>query len=154
MKKKQIVNPFYNAANTVLNNMFQIKVERRNIELKDNIITTKKANINIGVSGDLTGSVIYSFSESMALNIAAKMAGMEMNELNELVGSAVGELANIISGNAVTNLSKNNYQCDIVPPEVILGTGKNLLITVDNIISVSMNSDLGEFDINISIENQ
>ena len=61
-----------------------------------------EANVVIGVTGDLRGSLLYSFPKQMALDMVSIMAGMSMTKLDAFVSSALGEVANIISGNAVT----------------------------------------------------
>ncbi|MEJ6952212.1 chemotaxis protein CheX [Natronospora cellulosivora (SeqCode)] len=149
---EEFLRPFYHAADNVFKDMFSLEVQKGLFQSHQKYITTLEANINIGVTGDLTGSVIYSFSKDFALSIANMMAGMEFDELNEFVGSAVGELANIISGNAMTKLSEYNYHCDIVPPEVFLGLGKSMIITNSNIITIPIKTDIGNFDINVSVK--
>jgi chemotaxis protein CheX len=37
------------------------------------------------------------------------------------VASALSEIVNIISGNAVTDFSLNDYSCDILPPVIEVG---------------------------------
>ncbi|MFW5982169.1 MAG: chemotaxis protein CheX [Halanaerobiaceae bacterium] len=149
---EEFLKPFYQAADNVFETMFQTNIKAGLFQAHENYINTHEANINIGVTGDLTGSVIYSFSKEFALTIATMMAGMEFEELNEFVGSTVGELANIISGNAMTMLAEYNYLCDIVPPEVFLGLNKSIVITNSSIITIPIKTNLGDFDINVSVK--
>ncbi len=145
------LRPFYQAADNVFENMFQMKVKPGLLQAHEKYVATREANINIGIIGDLSGSVIYSFSKELALNITSTMVGMEFDELNEFVGSAVGEIANIISGNAMTHLTEQNYHCDIVPPEVFLGTGNSMIITKNNIFTIPIRTELGSFDMNVAV---
>ena len=75
------------------------------IQYHENFIATREANINIGIAGDLAGSVIYSFSRELAFNISSILLGMDFKELNHFVASAVAEISNILSGNTMTFLS-------------------------------------------------
>ncbi|MNI97656.1 CheC-like family protein [compost metagenome] len=43
---------------------------------------------------------------------------MEMSELDDFVASAISEVVNIISGNAMTGLFESQVQCDILPPTI------------------------------------
>jgi chemotaxis protein CheX len=46
---------------------------------------------------------------------------MEFGEIDDFVTSAVGELSNIISGNAATALAGRGIVCDIRPPRISVG---------------------------------
>jgi chemotaxis protein CheX len=74
--------------------------------------------VSVGVTGDLTGRVIYCFPQDTSFNIVKIMCGMEMEEIDEFVASAMSEIANIISGNVLTILAGESVQCDLQPPEV------------------------------------
>ena len=75
--------------------------------------------IAIGITGDLTGEVIYRFPRVTSLRMVAIMSGMEMDSVDDFVTSAVAEIANIISGNVLTLLSKDDLKCDILPPRLL-----------------------------------
>jgi hemerythrin len=62
------------------------------------------------------------------------------------------EVVNIISGNAVTNLAKEGYICDIVPPQVIIGENKSISIATEKTLIFPMKTEIGKFEINISIK--
>jgi chemotaxis protein CheX len=73
-------------------------------------------DISIGITGDLHGKVIYRFPVSTSLNMVSIMSGMQFEEVDDFVTSAISEIANIISGNVMTALSDNDIKCDILPP--------------------------------------
>ncbi|MCI2105978.1 MAG: chemotaxis protein CheX [Intestinimonas sp.] len=75
-----------------------------------------EVDISIGVTGDLTGEIIYRFPRITSLNMVNIMSGMEVDSVDDFVTSAVSEIANIISGNVLTMLAGNNLNCDILPP--------------------------------------
>ena len=146
------VNPFYQATNDVLNNMLELTTERGELDVVEDIIPGKEANVNIGITGNLKGSVLFSFPKDMTLEIVRIMSGMELEELDSFVTSALGEVANIISGNAVTNLKNQNYDCDIVPPQIFIGQSNSISMATDKALVLPINTDIGVFDINISIK--
>lgn len=145
------INPIYDATNEVFQQILQVEIERGQLGVKEDTITTNQANISIGVTGDLKGSIVFSFSEQMALEIVTQMSGMEMDKLDKFVTSAVGELANIISGHAMTNLSEKDYQCDIVPPQIIIGENKTISMATEKILTIPMKTEIGGFELNISV---
>ncbi len=88
--------------------------------------------IAIGVSGDLGGEIVYCFPSKTALEMVRTMSGMDFDEVDYFVTSAIGEIANIISGKALVLLSQHNVVCDILPPKVI---------ALDNAVGFSAGKD-------------
>ena len=74
--------------------------------------------VKIQLVGDLKGAAVFGFSKELALNLIQAMTMMELDELDELVESALCELTNISCGNAATALVKRGLNCDIRPPVV------------------------------------
>ncbi len=112
------VEPFVRAARDVFKLMMDLEATRGELWACDELMPSKEASVAIGVTGDLLGSILYSFPKEMTLKMVEIMSGMAIEELDSFVASALGEVANIISGNAVTHLSNNNYNCNIVPPQM------------------------------------
>ncbi|MCH7745973.1 MAG: chemotaxis protein CheX [Chloroflexi bacterium] len=56
----------------------------------------------MAVAIQIEGNVLYGFDIETAKAIAGTMMGEELDELDEIALSALGELANMISGNAAT----------------------------------------------------
>ncbi|HIY22633.1 MAG TPA: bacteriohemerythrin [Candidatus Flavonifractor merdigallinarum] len=74
--------------------------------------------VQIQLVGDLSGEVVFGYSKELALHLLQTMTGMELTELDELVQSALCELANISCGNAATALTRRGLKCDIKPPVI------------------------------------
>lgn len=150
--KAEYINPFYQATYEVFQNMLDLAIERGPIGLVEEAVAGQEVNAIIGVTGSLSGSVLFSFPKEMVLEIVHILSGMKVDKLDTFVTSAVGEIANIISGNALTALSKQNYLCDIVPPQIVLGNDKSLSMVVDKALYISLNSAIGKFSITISVK--
>ena len=72
----------------------------------------------------LQGNVLYGFTEETAKSVIRVMVGEDDEQIsNEMGLSAIGEIANIITGNAATKLASLGYVCDISPPVVIEPVG-------------------------------
>lgn len=79
-----------------------------------------RLSIAIGVTGGLSGEIIYRFPRETTLEMVKIMSGgMEFPEVDDFVTSAVGEIANIISGKAMIVLSEKDISCDILPPKIL-----------------------------------
>ncbi|HHZ19828.1 MAG TPA: chemotaxis protein CheX [Firmicutes bacterium] len=75
-----------------------------------------EVDIAIGIVGDLQGEVIYRFPVPTSLNIVSIISGMQFEEVDTFVTSAIAEIANIISGHVITALADNQTKLDILPP--------------------------------------
>ncbi len=111
---------FLNATGDVFMLLLDLEVTRADISATQAALENG-VQIHIGVVGDLTGDIIYRFPKQTTLEIVRIMSGMDFSELDAFVASALGEVANIISGNAMTILSQQQLTCDILPPRVLLG---------------------------------
>ncbi len=116
----ELANPFYVATREVFRLMLDLEVQRGADQLKLDGLANKKACVSIGIVGDLEGTIQYNFPESMTLEMVRIMSGMEMEVVDDFVASALSEIVNIISGNAMTSLFESNYTCDILPPTLQL----------------------------------
>jgi len=145
------LNPILDATSNVFKTMMQLETERGNIELRNEIITDNEANVIIGLTGDIKGSIVYSFSKKISLNIVNQMAGMEMDEIDKFVTSAIGEMANIISGKAATGLAEEDYNCNIAPPQTVVGQDTKISTGTENIITVKIETEMGDFQVNFSM---
>ena len=86
-------------------------------EVTANQFTTDDLAVIIGVSGGLEGNVLYGFSEDSAQAIVSVMVGEPISSINdELALSAIGEIGNMITGNAAACLAQLGYMCNISPP--------------------------------------
>lgn len=112
--------------------------------------TEDKINIVIGVTGDLSGEILYRFPRETTLEIVRIMSGMEFDEVDEFVTSAIGEIANIISGNALTGLSEQNVTCDILPPRILSAAGEALSDSAP-ILHTEVETSIGNVELNIQM---
>lgn len=149
--KAAYIEPFIKAASDVFSLMMDLDIDRGELRVSEELIPSKDASVLIGVTGDLSGSILYSFSEDMILQMVEIMSGMKVSDIDSFVASALGEVANIISGNAVTYLSSISYTCDIVPPQVIIGRNTSLSMATEKALIVPLKTSIGEFDIYVTL---
>jgi chemotaxis protein CheX len=109
-------------------------------------------NIVIGISGDLSGQVVYRFPKETTLEMVKIMSGMDISEVDDFVASAMGEVANIISGNAMTNLSQQQLACDILPPKVMTEAAQPLVNNQSPILATEVTTPIGEVELNIQLQ--
>lgn len=119
--KVEFVNPFIQAGIDVLVQLVGGGVERGQLAARSALFTSQPISIVVGVSGQISGQVIYGMSQVTAIKIAGAMIGAPCITCSEQAVSAIGEFGNIISGNAMRLLAESGYSCDITPPTIIRG---------------------------------
>ena len=134
--KEEWVNPFLTPAKHVWEMELQDELHVAGTDLVSNQFTTDDVTAIIGVSGSLEGNVLYGFADDCASAAVAKMLEEEPTvEITPMSLSALGELANMITGNAATLLAQNGYTCDISPPVIIEPAGSRFTTTAAASIS-------------------
>lgn len=145
------VNAFLTPAVHVWEKELAAKLTLSGAESVANQYTTNEVTAVIGVSGQLQGNVLYGFTQESARSIAGKMIGQEIVEMDELALSAIGEIANMITGNAATLLSNLGTACAIAPPVIIEPAGSRFTTLGGPQILVKFASELGPLHIRISL---
>jgi chemotaxis protein CheX len=79
----------------------------------------------IGLSGKVIGSVALSFPQSTALAVCNKFMSADLKEMNAEILDAVGELVNIVAGNAKKGLAE--FAIEISLPSVIVGPNHRIV---------------------------
>jgi chemotaxis protein CheX len=78
--------------------------------------------------------------------------GMASNEMDALARSAIGELANMVTGTATGILSNEGMNTDITPPSIIFGEDILFLISSVQTIAIQIQSSAGMIEVNIGLE--
>lgn len=131
MMKAEFINPFIAAAYSVLEMVLAEKPTKGQLAMRPSIFTSQQCNVITGVAGKIEGQVIYGMSLITADKIASTMLGQPVKTFDQLAASAIAELGNMISGNAMSLLSEAGYVCDITPPTIVRGI--NVKISTLNI---------------------
>ena len=112
----------------------------------------QETSVLIGITGDLQGGIMFSFPLDMALEMIKIMSGMDLNIIDSFASSALGEIGNIISGNALMELSKNNYVCNIIPPQIFVGEHRSLSLANQKALLLTLTTPIGDFDLSIFLK--
>lgn len=115
------INPFITAIKNVFSTMVHTQVTIAKPLLRPRDICSADVSGVIGLSGDVTGAVVLSFPEDVACAVASKFAGLELSIDHPDFVDAIGELANMVAGNAKKDF--NGINVSISLPSVICGAG-------------------------------
>lgn len=113
--------------------------------------TKDDVQVAVGITGDLTGNIYYRFPKETTLKMVNIMSGMEFDQVDEFVTSALGEIANIISGNAMTTLSEQNVSCDILPPRILSGEEQLLSQDFAGMTVIDVTTYIGDVTLGIHV---
>lgn len=151
--KVEYINPFIESTLSSLEMMAQMTAERDGLGLKENFITTFDISSIIAMTGEVNGSVILSFPAKVACKIASSMLMEEKSDLDKDVEDAIGEIGNIIVGNARRQLMSSGFKLNISIPSVVIGEGHKISRKEGvNCIGISFKTAQGPFEINVGIK--
>ena len=75
----------------------------------------------VGLAGTHKGVLAVHFPRKVALAVTSNFLGMEVEEINEDVQDAIGEIANMLGGNLKTILSDRGKDIHLSLPSTIFG---------------------------------
>lgn len=149
--RAKYINPFLKASMNLFEDYLGLKVTAGKPFLLEDPQALLEVSGIIGLAGETRGAVVLSFSRETAIHIVSVFAGQPYQTLTNEVLDGVGELINIIAGNAKKDLLE--YRIEISLPGVITGASYNLRWPEGiPIVSIPMTSDFGNFSINISLK--
>lgn len=146
----EFVDPFVRAGFSALEMLIQGQPQKGNLSIKGEKFEAPQVTIMTGVNGDIEGTVLLGMSLDTAQEIAAAMIGLPVPAMDDMAWSAISELGNIITGNAVQLLYDAGYRCDITPPSVLFGSGTQISTNIP-VLVVPVNTRLGALEINVSL---
>jgi len=148
-----LINPFIEATLHVLSSLAFTQAKAGKPYLKKDSLAMGDVSGIVGLTGETSGTLSVSFSEKSILTIVSNMFGEPVNEINDEVKDAVGEILNIVSGQARQKLESKGRLLKGAIPTVI--TGKNHTIshiTKHPIIAIPFDTDNGGFTIEVCLE--
>lgn len=149
--KLDYIGPFVSSTMTVLKNVFQSDIEQGDLSLLRGHELAGHVSVVIGLHDHSGESVILNMDTATALNICAAMNGVACESTDPLVADTLGELANMIAGNAVGALCDQGFVFSVQPP-VTVGRGELSLITDGlELFQVVVTSKHGSITINFTI---
>ncbi len=151
--KADLINPFLKAAFDILRRMGKTDATRGQLGLVSSPVKGDEVNVAIGITGDLSGQVVFCLSEETAVKLASNMLkGLPVLSLDELAKSAISEFSNMVSGNAVAELGSQNIFCNITPPAVFVGRGVTVSAKDLDFLLIPLHTGLGNVRIFIALK--
>lgn len=147
----KFINPFINASLNLFRDFMKLTVKTGKPFVLSDPNNLQGVSAIIGLAGDTTGALVLSFSRETAIAMVSRLEGKQYIALGAEILDGVGEMVNIIAGNAKKDLL--DYKIMISLPGII--TGNDYRINWPQgvpVISIPIESDAGSFSINVSIK--
>jgi chemotaxis protein CheX len=146
----KIIMPFVKSTANVFTTMVKITPEIGKPFTKQDGGATYDVSGIIGFSGQIVGSVVASFQMETAVKLVNSLVGMPIDLKSPDFIDAVGELANMIAGNAKKDLGP---MASIAVPTVVIGKGHQIghLSGVPCIV-IPCHTSVGDFAVEVNIK--
>ncbi len=149
----KLINPFINATINVLETMAFISVTAGKPYVKTDNVAVGDVSGVLGLTGVANGTIAVTFEEKCILTIVSNMFGETMTELNNEIADAVGELTNMISGQARRELEQIGKVFKAAIPSVVTGRDHSIIHYSDGPkIAIPFSTESGEFTIEVCFE--
>lgn len=147
------INPFIESFLKVMPEIGFGEVKKGDLSLKDEELTGSGVIILVGIVGELKGNVAYSIDLESAKQIASKMMmGMPVESLDEMSKSALSEMANMLTANAITIFANNGIEVDISTPTVFEGKDISVKMSSKQVLCVELFGDDIPVSVNLAFE--
>ena len=134
------INPFIESTLRSLEMMASITAEKIGLSVKEDLITTYDISAIIGITGGdaaLLGTAVIE----------------EIATLDQSVEDAVGEIGNIVVGDARRLLIQDGFSLSISVPTVVVGKGHKISRSGDvPCIAIPFKTEFGEFEVNVGLK--
>jgi chemotaxis protein CheX len=121
--RMELIQPFINAADAVLAESLRSTTRISDLSMEEDVYRRHGVAAMISVTGDIEGRIIFDMDQPIALKIACRTAGCDVNDIDaserdQVARETICEMANLVIGNAVTVLNDAGYQFKVHPPSV------------------------------------
>jgi CheY-specific phosphatase CheX len=140
------LKPFVDATIKLMSTMLNLSCEKTEDAVPGEDIFISGT---VRLTGPAQGQVAMSFPKETATKLVAKMLNMHDDEISEeVMHDGVGEMVNIVAGNAMTALSDTEYQFSLTVPLIVAGHSHTLaLYRGGERDTCGLETELGDFNL-------
>ncbi len=117
--KMELIQPFINAADAVLAQGLQSPMSIGSLSMEQEAYRRKGVAAQVSLTGDVEGRIVFDLDPETAIRVANHFAGEDVPASDELVRETVCELANQVTGNAITTLNDQGFHFRVHPPVLL-----------------------------------
>ncbi len=109
------------SAYSVINSVLGVQSSKGSLTMRPSALTTQQCNVITDIAGKVEGQVLYGMSLITADKIASQMTGEPIRTFDNAAATAISELADKITGNAMDLLSQAGFTSENTPATIIRG---------------------------------
>ena len=117
--RMELIQPFIGSLDAVLAEMMNAPATIADLSMQEEGYRKRSLAAVVTFKGQIEGRIVLDMEPQVAAKVAAVLAGAEVDAADALVSEAVCELANMVIGNAVTQLNDRGFEFKVFPPEVL-----------------------------------
>jgi len=145
------ITPFVSSIQNVFTTMLQLSVEIGEPRIKTGGNASHDVSGVIGMSGDVTGSIVLSFPSDTAEAVVSLFCGECLSSDSADFADAIGELVNMVSGGAKAEFT--GKKVSISCPSVVVGSNHFISQQKDvPCVVIPCITNCGEFSIEVAIQ--
>lgn len=149
----EYINPFLESASAVFKSLLNIDLRRGKISIKEYPDPSHEVAIIIGITGAVHGEVVYSMGYNLVNKIASTLApGLSDDQLKTEYKDIVGELANMITGNAMNLFAYTGKRIEMTTPTVINGKEFTITLIKQTTLGINLYSPFGQLEMNVALK--
>jgi chemotaxis protein CheX len=117
--RMELIQPFIGSLDAVLAEMMQAPAQIADLAMEEEGYRRKGTAAVVEFKGQIEGRIILDMDPAAAAYVAGLLAGAQVDPSEQIVSEAVCELANMVIGNAVTQLNDRGFQFKVLPPSLL-----------------------------------
>lgn len=149
--KMNLIQPFIGSLDAVLADMMKAPVTIADLTMEDEGYRKKGLAAVVAFKGQIEGRIILDMEPGAAASIAQLMGGGEVDVSESIVPDTVCELANMVIGNAVTQLNDQGFRFRVFPPALLTESQCTEIGTDSEATVLSFDTPVGVVHLNISM---
>lgn len=149
----EYVNPFLEAASAVFKSLLNVDLRRGKLTIKEKPEPSHDIAIIIGITGAANGEVVFSMEYDMVKKIADILTpGIKSEDLKNEYRDIVGELANMITGNAMNLFAYSGKRVEMTTPTVVEGKEFTITLVKQTTLAINLYSPFGQLEMNVALK--
>jgi len=150
--RMDVIQPFINSADAVLAQGMGSPIAIENLSMEEGAYRRQGVAAEVCLTGEIEGRVIFDVDLGAAVQLASRLAGVEVSETDEeMVREAVCELANQIIGNAITTLNDQGFHFHVRPPTLHLSEQGSKSSEDTEALVMAFNTSSGNVFMNLAL---
>lgn len=143
-----VAKPFIQATLDILKMMASIEAAPGKPYVKKSHVAKGDVSAVVGVTGDKTGTIAVSFTRPCAIALVKGMLGDDIQDIMQDTQDAVGEVTNMVSGQARAALVEMGITLQGSTPTVIMGDGHLIRhMSANPVVAIPFTTPSGEFTV-------